>query len=624
MSNFKAKLQNIISTITKQLIQNYQDSIATKPKTGYTYGRLSEDATSAELADGTTVSLITKGLPGRYAPIFNLGNGQGLADYAEPVFYSVDSSNRPLRFLVANGAQLYLVNDQGEGAIAATYDTLGIYGCFMDRGKSIVGINYPDSNNTPSYAYRNTDGEIVISERRLIQNTYINATLVSGDEGLLFNYQSTNGNTISLEDLAVEYITSTITVPYSDPGTSSSGSTGCSRTITNTGTYDTSSTSYTYNSNFSSSASYALEPFLLTIRQASLILAVGTATMALRVALTNNQVVAKSRYRLTYTNNQGNNLVQTGGSGSFSYTETSNSTYQSSQPCSCDCTCSSTSTSTCTTNYSNGVVNSEAVSSSFSSGCDIFCVPFSGGSSGSTSGSFDCVPISPYRPGDCSSSSSGSIGGGNGGSTSERGFGDRIATDLFSASSYVESPTRVESVYSAYLSTITGQLMEICRTAVTSESPTAKTIIFTEGQPGTQVTNLTTGTTPSYALSGFDIFLTASGYTAKYGSSTVIGVSSLVFDAEAVVDLFQISELIDLSDVLDQYGNIRYTAVGRAVQHSADEFILMQYYYNNSGSNTIKVSRAERNQGVWAVVRSRVVAATGLLSEYTAIKDWDV
>lgn len=91
MGQFGDKVKKMAAEQTRQLLQNFQQAQSSKTKSGYSYGKLNEDGT-ATLADGTTVQVEVKGRPGQYAPVFNLGNGQGLVDQPEAKFFNVDSN----------------------------------------------------------------------------------------------------------------------------------------------------------------------------------------------------------------------------------------------------------------------------------------------------------------------------------------------------------------------------------------------------------------------------------------------------------------------------------------------------------------------------------------------------
>ena len=89
MGSLGDKFKKLAGDQTRQLLQNFQNAQSSKTKNGYSYGKLNEDGT-ATLADGTTVQVEVKGRPGQYAPVFNLGNGQGLVDQPEAKFFTVD------------------------------------------------------------------------------------------------------------------------------------------------------------------------------------------------------------------------------------------------------------------------------------------------------------------------------------------------------------------------------------------------------------------------------------------------------------------------------------------------------------------------------------------------------
>jgi len=103
MGSLGDKFKKLAGDQTRQLLQNFQNAQSSKSKNGYSYGKLNEDGT-ATLADGTTVQVEVKGRPGQYAPVFNLGNGQGLVDQPEAKFFTVDSTSN-IRWLQARVEQ---------------------------------------------------------------------------------------------------------------------------------------------------------------------------------------------------------------------------------------------------------------------------------------------------------------------------------------------------------------------------------------------------------------------------------------------------------------------------------------------------------------------------------------
>ena len=90
MGSLGDKFKKLAGDQTRQLLQNFQNAQSSKTRNGYSSGKLNEDGT-ATLADGTVVQVEVKGRPGQYAPVFNLGNGQGLVDQPEAKFFNVDS-----------------------------------------------------------------------------------------------------------------------------------------------------------------------------------------------------------------------------------------------------------------------------------------------------------------------------------------------------------------------------------------------------------------------------------------------------------------------------------------------------------------------------------------------------
>lgn len=91
MGSLGDKFKKLAGDQTRQLLQNFQNAQSSKTRNGYSYGKLNEDGT-ATLADGTVVQTVVKGRPGQYAPVFNLGNGQGLVDQPEAKFFTVDGN----------------------------------------------------------------------------------------------------------------------------------------------------------------------------------------------------------------------------------------------------------------------------------------------------------------------------------------------------------------------------------------------------------------------------------------------------------------------------------------------------------------------------------------------------
>lgn len=91
MGSLGDKFKKLAGDQTRQLLQNFQNAQSSKTRNGYSYGKLNEDGT-ATLADGTVVQTVVKGRPGQCAPVFNLGNGQGLVDQPEAKFFTIDNS----------------------------------------------------------------------------------------------------------------------------------------------------------------------------------------------------------------------------------------------------------------------------------------------------------------------------------------------------------------------------------------------------------------------------------------------------------------------------------------------------------------------------------------------------
>lgn len=91
-----AGVSEYISKVTKaqmkELLIQYQNNMQQKGNPGYYMGKLNEDGTKATLVDGTTVDIITKGLPGTYAPVYMIGGGKGLVDQEEPYTENIDQN----------------------------------------------------------------------------------------------------------------------------------------------------------------------------------------------------------------------------------------------------------------------------------------------------------------------------------------------------------------------------------------------------------------------------------------------------------------------------------------------------------------------------------------------------
>ncbi len=120
MGSLGDKFKKLAGDQTRQLLQNFQNAQSSKSKNGYSYGKLNEDGT-ATLADGTTVQVEVKGRPGQYAPVFNLGNGQGLVDQPEAKFFNVDSDlGRKAAIFYADRT----IADLDSYAASPVYDTI--------------------------------------------------------------------------------------------------------------------------------------------------------------------------------------------------------------------------------------------------------------------------------------------------------------------------------------------------------------------------------------------------------------------------------------------------------------------------------------------------------------------
>lgn len=118
MGSLGDKFKKLAGDQTRQLLQNFQNAQSSKSKNGYSYGKLNEDGT-ATLADGTVVQTVVKGRPGQYAPVFNLGNGQGLVDQPEAKFFNVDSLKGVKSYVIrVNQYQKYSISIYQDQVIA--------------------------------------------------------------------------------------------------------------------------------------------------------------------------------------------------------------------------------------------------------------------------------------------------------------------------------------------------------------------------------------------------------------------------------------------------------------------------------------------------------------------------
>lgn len=124
------KFKKLAGDQTRQLLQNFQNAQSSKTKNGYSYGKLNEDGT-ATLADGTVVQVEVKGRPGQYAPVFNLGNGQGLVDQPEANFFTIDSSG-VLNYWAIKATM----------AALTTVPSIGVFEREYSYQFNVVGIQY--------------------------------------------------------------------------------------------------------------------------------------------------------------------------------------------------------------------------------------------------------------------------------------------------------------------------------------------------------------------------------------------------------------------------------------------------------------------------------------------------
>lgn len=137
MGSLGDKFKKLAGDQTRQLLQNFQNAQSSKTRNGYSYGKLNEDGT-ATLADGTTVQVEVKGRPGQYAPVFNLGNGQGLVDQPEAKFFNIDSSGTLRYYAVFVTIEQQYPNSFYEGQIVNS---------FPDGFQALYYFNYFTATN---------------------------------------------------------------------------------------------------------------------------------------------------------------------------------------------------------------------------------------------------------------------------------------------------------------------------------------------------------------------------------------------------------------------------------------------------------------------------------------------
>lgn len=158
MGSLGDKFKKLAGDQTRQLLQNFQNAQSSKTRNGYSYGKLNEDGT-ATLADGTTVQVEVKGRPGQYAPVFNLGNGQGLVDQPEAKFFNVDSNIKTPWIIVAGNREPTIYT--GEFLFPTGYIPTSFYICNLITEEryniplslipSIDGPHYEGDSYRPSY-----------------------------------------------------------------------------------------------------------------------------------------------------------------------------------------------------------------------------------------------------------------------------------------------------------------------------------------------------------------------------------------------------------------------------------------------------------------------------------------
>lgn len=151
MGSLGDKFKKLAGDQTRQLLQNFQNAQSSKSKNGYSYGKLNEDGT-ATLADGTTVQVEVKGRPGQYAPVFNLGNGQGLVDQPEAKFFNIDNSGK---------IPWVLCIDREAISIPSSVPPLRVFLVNLKTGQEfdihpsffpgIEGPSYPNTYSPPDY-----------------------------------------------------------------------------------------------------------------------------------------------------------------------------------------------------------------------------------------------------------------------------------------------------------------------------------------------------------------------------------------------------------------------------------------------------------------------------------------
>lgn len=91
MGEGNERVKKIAKQQTQDLTKQYQSTMDSKTP-GYIMGELNEDRTMATLVDGTTIKVICRGTPGRFAMVYKLNSTFGLVDALEPVYFGIDKT----------------------------------------------------------------------------------------------------------------------------------------------------------------------------------------------------------------------------------------------------------------------------------------------------------------------------------------------------------------------------------------------------------------------------------------------------------------------------------------------------------------------------------------------------
>lgn len=226
MGSLGDKFKKLAGDQTRQLLQNFQNAQSSKTRNGYSYGKLNEDGT-ATLADGTVVQVEVKGRPGQYAPVFNLGNGQGLVDQPEAKFFNVDSNvktpwmivvvRKPIVTTIANEppVRIYVVNLKTEEEFDIPPSMWpGVEGyrgglqfpIYIDKvdfsldGRHIVLVSASAPMNQSVIPFGDVKptcpslNYVIISNWRVENNTVVTDSLVTGTVSNVYDYIDRSSN----------------------------------------------------------------------------------------------------------------------------------------------------------------------------------------------------------------------------------------------------------------------------------------------------------------------------------------------------------------------------------------------------------------------------------------------